>query len=344
MMSWSFKGVVDLVMLILCSIIASNHLIIDHDNIDRMLKPLVASRFRSLKTITKALLFTRKHDKYVDLGETIESGDIPVEIFIVNKRHDLRKSISMSRLTTTSTSVIGDTAHQDGVSSNKRMQQMGMNAGNPNQDLPNENSTSDASDIETRKSMASEKEFAISIFDQNSTNKNAVLDALLIKMEQMSEVERKRSEAVLDLNALVTVLLHQRAVTEEGRGMMDQVLDSPVNKMQAPVESNDKLDKVINSNIHLTAQVIFLKGANEHVTRLLSEKEVALEEALSTIATLTKGKSSTTEEVIPQLMKSDWSVETVVRPDNETTLVDKDDDEEEAATTTKTPSSQLHIQ
>jgi len=84
------------------------------------------------------------------------------------------------------------------------------------------------------------------------------------------------------------------------------------------VKSTGKLEAVMNRNMHLTAQVIFLKGANEHLTRLLSEKDLALEEAQSTIAGLMEGASSTAKEVISQQIdRSDWSVETVHHSNNE---------------------------
>ena len=65
--------------------------------------------------------------------------------------------------------------------------------------------------------------------------------------------------------------------------------------------------------------MIFLKGANEHVTRLLSEREAALEEARSTIAALMAGRSST----------SDWSVETVPHSNKEE---EEEKEQDEAAT------------
>ena len=285
-----------------------------------MPKPIVVKR--SFKAITKAVSFM-KRGIYFESSEATdtESGeDIPIEIFVVNKCNDQRMSLSQSKLTTTSTSVMGDRAEKDRSTISELLQHMGMNEECPTHCSPREYSTVDVvRDIDMRKSIASDKESAANILHRNSTNKDAVIDALLMKIEHLLEVQRMQSEIVINLKAQVT----QLTVKEVGQEVMDQTLDGQCS-MHAMTkatqdESNGKLEAAMNSNTFLTAQVIFLKGANEHVTRLLSEKEAALEEARSTIAALMGGRSS----------KSDWSVETVPHSNKEE---EKEKEQDEAAT------------
>ena len=242
-----------------------------------MSKPLVVRR--SFKAITKALSF-KKRGIYFESSEATdtESGEeIPIEIFVVKKCNDQRMSLSQLNSTTISTSVIGNTAEQHRSTISELPQRLGMKEGRPTLCSPRENSIIDEREIDVRKSIALDKESAVNILHCNSTNKDAVIDALLMKIEHLLAVQRTQDE------------------------------------------SNGKLEAAMNSNTFLTAQVIFLKGANEHVTRLLSEKEAALEEARSTIAALMGGRSS----------KSDWSVETVPHSNKEE---EKEKEQDEAAT------------
>ncbi|KAL3756191.1 hypothetical protein ACHAWU_007142 [Discostella pseudostelligera] len=211
-----------------------------------MTKPRIVNRF---KTIARALSFTRKRDKYFDICDfsevtASEFGDIPPdEICVVN-------------------GISTRSAQQDSSTTIDRLHS--LERGSIYHDSINENSSRRVQDVDMRKSMVSEKEFAVEMLHRKSMNK------------------------------------------DDHNSTLQSIADATKGK------STGKLEAVMNRNMHLTSRVIFLKGANEHLTRLLSEKDLALEEARSTIAGLMEGASSTAKEVIPQRIdRSEWSVETV---------------------------------